>query len=81
MSGMMQTFQSERKATFGTLSLRFCDHEPALVGVTYALWRADIETNGDFGRLYRVELNKVLCVSNENWGWIVCVGFQKAGAG
>jgi hypothetical protein len=30
--------------------------EPALVGVTYVLGRADIETDGDLGRLYRVEL-------------------------
>ena len=52
--------------------------EPAPVGVTYVLGRADIETGGDLGRLYRVELNKVLCVSNENWGWIVCNGIQKA---
>ena len=52
--------------------------EPALVGVTYAFWHADIETDGDLGRLYRVEFNKVLCVSDENRGWIGCNGIQKA---
>ena len=42
--------------------------EPALVGVTCACWHADIETNEALERLYRVEFNKVPCVSNENWG-------------
>jgi hypothetical protein len=54
--------------------------EPALVGVTYAVWRADIETNGDLGRLYRVEFNKVLCVSGRPFadrGGLILAGFKR----
>ena len=78
---MIQTFQCEHKATFGTLSLRFCDHEPAPVGVTYVFWRADIETGGVLEGCIALSLIR-FCASPvclfAGRGWIVCNGIQKA---